>query len=64
MINDLDKFDGQRLAYVRADALRLSCRCGHAEEMPVAALVRQFGETVRVRTVLAQITCRDCGDYA
>ena len=61
MMHELDKFDGQRLAFLRAPVLRMSCRCGHDLELPVTELARQFGEDTRVRTLFERLTCPRCG---
>lgn len=61
MMRTLEKFDGQRLAFVRADALKVSCRCGHIEQLPITHLKTRYGEAARVRNLLAQMTCPECG---
>ena len=61
VIQALEKFDGQRLAYVRAEGLRVTCRCGHAEELDLSELMATFGEELRVRTIMRHLACGQCG---
>lgn len=64
IIQALEKFDGQRLAYVRAEGLRVTCRCGHAEELDLSELVATFGVEPRVRTIMRHLACAHCGQKA
>ena len=37
------------------------CVCGHAGDVPVAALVARHGEEARVRDAVASMRCGVCG---
>ena len=55
------QIEGRRLDRLRGGSLRIVCVCGHAGDVPVAALVARHGEEARVRDAVASMRCGACG---
>ena len=56
------RLEGRRLGSLRGGSLRIVCVCGHAGDVPVAALVARHGEEARVRDAVASMRCGACGE--
>ncbi len=37
------------------------CKCGHLAPLPVASLIKRFGELLPIETALSCLTCSACG---